>query len=304
MPTTHITATATNRFLGRCENCIRPIAMEDADTFSDVKLINCPDCGTSRIRLERVYGTVERMACDSRCEGAVGSSCICSCGGRNHGGRYMVTGEALVSAITQYRQTTQRRQEGARRRAANRREANEARERNRMAAYREQNAGALARIEAYGGNNDFISSIRNQHLAGRELSVRQIETCLGAIERESEREIRLAQQRANATPAILGNGITVVGRIVTAKLVDGYRGPNEDMKMMVADDRGFKVWVSVPRNIYAEVDRLTSLVGRRVSFVANLERGWGDDVSLAKGKRPRNAQLLTEQTGDSSLAPA
>jgi hypothetical protein len=47
-------------------------------------------CGHApeKARLRNVKGTTTDRECDSRCMGAVGPSCECSCGGRNHGAAF------------------------------------------------------------------------------------------------------------------------------------------------------------------------------------------------------------------------
>lgn len=287
MPTTYLSQTnRTNRFLGRCENCIRPIAVEDADTFRDVLVVSCPDCSTSGIKLERVFGTVEEMSCDARCESAIGRTCVCSCGGANHGGAFMRTGEALVSAILAYRSTTQRRQQAAQRRAANRREAQEAQQRLRLAAYQEANSEILSALEGYTGSNSFIISIRAQAIIqGQMLTERQISAVGTAIEREA----RINVQRAASTPCPVGNGITIEGLIVSVceeRTYYTYSGEIQT-KMLVKCDGGFKVWVSAPRSL-GRVDR-----GRKVRFVANVSRS-RDDESFGFAKRPRSAVYVDE----------
>jgi len=45
----------------------------------------CP-CGAGYISWSRVDGVVsEKHTCDARCTNAIGPSCECSCGGKNHG---------------------------------------------------------------------------------------------------------------------------------------------------------------------------------------------------------------------------
>lgn len=48
----------------------------------------CPD-HEGATRWEVVRGEVTDHACDGRCMNAIGPSCECSCGGANHGGRYL-----------------------------------------------------------------------------------------------------------------------------------------------------------------------------------------------------------------------
>ncbi len=78
------TATTTTRYLGRCKHCKRAKRVEVANGFADKRLVTCK-CGMA-VRVSKVYGWVNpSVKCHSRCTGAVGPSCDCSCGGANHG---------------------------------------------------------------------------------------------------------------------------------------------------------------------------------------------------------------------------
>lgn len=46
------------------------------------------NCGKGSLIGKRVTGTHSEKACGSKCMGATGPNCDCSCGGRNHGGSY------------------------------------------------------------------------------------------------------------------------------------------------------------------------------------------------------------------------
>jgi len=46
------------------------------------------DCGKGSLIGKRVAGTHSEKACGSKCMGATGPNCDCSCGGRNHGGAH------------------------------------------------------------------------------------------------------------------------------------------------------------------------------------------------------------------------
>lgn len=107
--------------------------------------------------------------------------------------------------------------------------------------------------------------------------------------RRTEREQREAQQTAEAAaaePAPLGRG-QVTGTVLSRKLQQGdFR---DTWKMLVKDDRGFKVWASIPSEIAAVT------VGSRVQFVATLQLGNRDpDPLFAIGLRPIKAQVLLE----------
>lgn len=46
--------------------------------------VACPDCG-ARMKVQTIRATLTEGVCDSRCMGALGPDCQCSCGGVNHG---------------------------------------------------------------------------------------------------------------------------------------------------------------------------------------------------------------------------
>lgn len=113
---------------------------------------------------------------------------------------------------------------------------------------------------------------------------------------------------AEAHPAPEGR-VVVTGEIVSAKLVEGDYGTS--YKVLVKDDQGFKVWVSLPK---AQADEAyeqwfethpepytygpacwflgiqgnegdQGIKGRRITFTATLQPS-SDDVSFAFGSRP------------------
>jgi RNase P subunit RPR2 len=53
--------------------------------------VQCPKCGKIlRVALGQfIYGKyVKETICNSKCTGAIGHHCECSCGGKNHGGNW------------------------------------------------------------------------------------------------------------------------------------------------------------------------------------------------------------------------
>lgn len=77
--------TFLGRELGRCRSCKAVIARETR--FWSGSTATC-ECG-ARVALKGVWGRESAKPCGARCMGAVGPSCDCSCGGRNHGGRHL-----------------------------------------------------------------------------------------------------------------------------------------------------------------------------------------------------------------------
>lgn len=104
--------------------------------------------------------------------------------------------------------------------------------------------------------------------------------------------------KAEATPVVEGNGV-ITGTVLSTKNVESYYGTTT--KMLVLDDRNFKVWGTLPsalegsytwneaRGDYDEV--VAASKGDRVSFVANVEAS-DDDKSFGFFKRPRKAAFV------------
>lgn len=134
--------------------------------------------------------------------------------------------------------------------------------------------------------SSFVSDIADKLLRYGELSERQVAAVERALRREIEQRDRRAaeraQQEATATPAPTGR-TRVTGEIVSIRTQDGYWGT--EIKVLVRDDRGFKVWTTLPAAI-GDSDK-----GERVSFTATLKVP-GDDQFFAIGSRPAQATVL------------
>ena len=79
--------------------------------------------------------------------------------------------------------------------------------------------------------------------------------------------------------------VEITGEILAIKLQEGYYG--DTWKMLVKDDRGFKVWGSIPSSLHASR-------GVRVSFMAAVEPS-ADDDKFGFFKRPTKAVNLDEE---------
>lgn len=94
-----------------------------------------------------------------------------------------------------------------------------------------------------------------------------------------------AREAAEAAAAPVPTGrVTVVGEAISFKEVESQFGVTS--KMLVRDDRGFKVFGTVPANIYGTVER-----GSRVTFTATLEPS-RDDPKFGFYSRPSKAAVL------------
>lgn len=103
------------------------------------------------------------------------------------------------------------------------------------------------------------------------------------IAHRPEIEAKRAAERAAAQDVPEG-AQTVTGVVRVTKYIETVYGPQQQ-KMLVVEDRGFRVWASVPRAI-GSVE-----VGQRVRFCATLTRS-EDDAKFGFGKRPTRAQIL------------
>jgi Family of unknown function (DUF6011) len=120
-PVTYLAkAEPTGKFVGVCEACIYPVAIEAEVKWRDNIRANCPGCGHP-LTVERVYGTLTKMSCDPSCESAIGPVCVCGCGGANHSNRWFKTGEMTASVLADFRAAYSKRQEAAKKAAKTRR---------------------------------------------------------------------------------------------------------------------------------------------------------------------------------------
>lgn len=173
--------------------------------------------------------------------------------------------------------------------------------------------------EAFGSGSKpydgFYSSLWAQLTRKGELSAKQIAAVERSIERQpefeakrAEFEAKRAEEKAAATPVIEGK-IQITGTVLSTKFVDNDFGGA--LKMLVADDRGFKVWGTVPSSIASQgyhdvklTDEATgsreyaewiatpfACKGAKVTFSATVERS-RDDESFGFFKRPTKASVL------------
>jgi len=93
------------------------------------------------------------------------------------------------------------------------------------------------------------------------------------------------QERYDSAPAIAPGRQAFAGEVLATKWKDTDYGPV--YKMLVQDDRGFKLWGSVPKNI--DPGR-----GERVAFMATVTPS-NDDPKFGFFKRPTKAIMLDEE---------
>lgn len=104
---------------------------------------------------------------------------------------------------------------------------------------------------------------------------------LDRIENIDETQKEREQERANADPAPEGR-IQVEGEVLSVKIIENVYGITT--KFLLKDDRGFKVWSTLPRGA-DEAEK-----GDRIKMTVTLKVK-GDDPTFAVGSRPTKPEL-------------
>lgn len=125
--------------------------------------------------------------------------------------------------------------------------------------------------------------------AERPFTERMLEATRKIVAKTAERK---AEQDAHPAPS---GRVVVTGEVVSAKVVESEYGAT--VKLLVKDDAGFKVYVSLPSSLrdaaFDDDDMydMDGLKGRRITLTAGLEPS-KDDKSFAFGSRPTKAAWL------------
>jgi len=151
-------------------------------------------------------------------------------------------------------------------------------------------------IPATSADNGFVRDIaRKLHQYG-ELSPRQVDAVRAAIVRDAERAAqRAAERAAEAELPVIDcptGRVTVTGVVVGTKVQ--YSDFGAVKKLIIRDERGFKVWVTEPSSIHAER-------GDTVRLTCNITRS-DRDASFGFGKRPTKPEVLATAQGDEPTA--
>lgn len=272
------------RYIGYCPEC--------AQGFStDESRITCTGC-SSIISLSLVHGQVSDHGCDPACMYAVGSLCVCSCGGGNHGMGWATRSPAW--AIERLRVLCQRTAARRAEKAAERREAQSAAQQALEAqrqAFESTHGDLIPLMQGYADENSVLADMLGHFESRGVLSDRQVEFAqkiIAHIERRAKWQDE-AQALSDAGVRAPEGRVTVEGVVRAIKSYEyegayGY-GTQALVKMLVVTDEGWKAWSTVPRSI----DGVE--VGDRVRMVATLTVT--DDVCFAKASRPSNATILS-----------
>lgn len=295
-------ATPTDRFVGRCTDCNRPVAVDDPSGGSHRRRVRCPQCDRP-ITLDRVVGVVTTMECNTACESAIGPVCECSCGGVNHSGRYVGTGYETAEAVEAYREANTKRKVAAAKAAATRRRRKEEDRQAALEAFRAAHATQIGWLEARAAEADPTKSYEEHprdvwmardmiaylHRTGR-LTDSQLQLVdIKIVKRQERLAAEAAAAAAPPVPPAPQGTVTVTGRVVSLRSEPSrfsYYGTEN--KMLVESEDRWRVWVTRPAALeYAQV-------GSRVVFTAELARSERDET-FAFGSRPRKAELLADE---------
>lgn len=138
--------------------------------------------------------------------------------------------------------------------------------------------------------DDFIADVsRSVRARTGEPTERQRDAVVKAAKRNADYAARKAAEDAMPKIPVPEGKQQVTGEVLSVKVQDnryGYGGIT--IKMLVRDDRGFKIWTTAPSALCGTDD---GLKGRRVTFTAGLTRS-EDDKNFGFGKRPTKASFL------------
>ena len=291
MTTIHTSHRPTHRFLGRCTKCVLPIAVENAEARWDNLGDTCPTCGV-KVILERVYGTLDTMTCDSRCEGAIGSSCVCACGGENHGGAFLQTGTALASAVEAYRRTTERRVEAAAKRSATKAQHKA----EALTSWQADEADLIASVNLYAADNFFLADLARQALTS-EWTPRQAAAAQEVVTQMSNRNAaKAAAEQARIEALESGLKVSEGSQTIAGTVTKVWSEPNPFArgivyKMRLQTASGL-TWVGTcPVGLLRSIQTPETLVGRQVSLDATVKESSNSPL-IGWFSRPRSAQLV------------
>jgi hypothetical protein len=141
-------------------------------------------------------------------------------------------------------------------------------------------------------NNSFVLDVTRKLRLYGSLSEKQIAAVRRSIVADAERMVKREQEAAEhpAAPVVEGR-IKITGEILVMKWQDSDYGTTH--KMMVRDDRGFRVWGTVPSSLESSYSVAGGDVagvekGDRIEFMATVEAS-KDDTTFGFFKRPSKA---------------
>jgi hypothetical protein len=105
------------------------------------------------------------------------------------------------------------------------------------------------------------------------------------------------REEIEVVPVVTGKAVEITGKILTTKRQESHYGTQ--YKMLVLDDRGFKVWGTIANSLHGSYEEgnhrtVDELIGCRVTFVAQVDRS-ERDADFGFFKRPRKATVIEEE---------
>lgn len=161
---------------------------------------------------------------------------------------------------------------------------------------------AMAVLTDYQGDNPFLVEIKSLAIGGEELSKGQAEAVLSvwnALQEKNRWDTLVSTIEENRQAAPHGR-IEVSGYILSAKWYEqSFQGrSNHVIKILMIDDRGFKLWTTAPKGLSVHMKRdeegyliPESARKLRIKFKATIEPK-SEDPYFAFGKRPGKCELL------------
>lgn len=151
---------------------------------------------------------------------------------------------------------------------------------------------------------EFVSDVFTKYVQSGGLSDRQVAALNKIRARHYERETERAAEASLPVAPCPAGTVTITGEVLSVKAQFNRFSPYGEtvLKMTVRDDRGFRVWGTVPRSletrsVWNAEGRLVDVEGvdrgDRVSFVASVAPS-DDDETFGFYKRPRGAELLAQ----------
>lgn len=153
----------------------------------------------------------------------------------------------------------------------------------------------------------FLMDLRHKLIQYGELSEKQTAVVEKAIENqkrfEEERAKKKAEEPDPSPVPVTEERIQITGKILSVKWKPGYMPGEEVAKMLVLDDRGFKVWGTRPESLLVRADNDEGFIeqngfmhrpagkGDRVTFQAKVTVS-NDDETFGFFKRPTKAEVI------------
>lgn len=158
-------------------------------------------------------------------------------------------------------------------------EAEEAAKASEFEGWKAENADLVQFVDAakWGEPGTFMWDMKFQIFTEeRPLTENQAKAVRGIME-------RAAREASESTPVVEGR-VVITGKVLSVK--ERFSAYGSVLKITVKDDRGFRVWGTLPRSIGGQ-----GCTGRRVTFHAIVEAS-DDDPAFGFFKRPTKAEIL------------